>query len=282
MHDADAYRSASRRGWGSVAAGWGRHAPTHMQAAMPVTAWMLDAAAIQPGSDLLELAAGPGEVGFMAYELAQPGGSLICSDFAPEMLTEAQRRAEQIGLRGDVRFKQIDAESIDLQAGSIDVVLCRWGLMFTADPNAALRECRRVLRPGGRLVLAAWAGAAENRWSSVVGEVMIERGLMEPAPADQPGQFAWAREGLIAELLADVGFVADVVVDDVRFVFRESFGDWWARSTEMSRSGAIVRSLPADERDGLRDALHTALSEYEGEDGVVEIPARTWVAAATA
>ncbi len=280
MRDADAYRAASRTGWGSVAGAWGKHTPTHMRQAMPVTAWMLDAAEIQPGSHLLELAAGNGEVGFMALELAQPGGSLICSDFAPEMLTQAQERAAQMGVR-DARFKQIDAESIDLEAGSVDVVLCRWGLMFTADPGAALRECRRVLRPGGRLVLAAWTGPEENRWSAVVGDVLRERGHLESPPPDEPGQFAWAPAGRILELVRGAGFVDDVTVDVVRFAFHETFDHWWERTTEMSRSGAVIAGLPHGERDVLRSVLQERLAEFE-VDGELTIPAATWVAAATA
>ncbi len=282
MEDPAAYRAASRQGWGSVAGGWGRHAPSQMRAAMPVTAWMVDAAAIQPSFALLELAAGQGEVGFMAFELAQPGGSLICSDFSPEMLSEAQRRAQALGVRGDVRFKQIDAESIDLPAGSVDVVLCRWGFMLIADPGAALRECRRVLRPGGRLSLAAWAGPEENPWSAVMARIMVQRGLAERTPPGQPGQFAWAEPGLIRERLQEAGFVNDVVVEDVAFRFRETFDEWWSRTLEMSRSGAVVRGLEPDARDGLEAALREALAAYDEGDGTLAMPARTWVAAATA
>jgi SAM-dependent methyltransferase len=248
---------------------------------MPVVAWMLDAARLQPGADVLDLAAGPGEVGFLALELIQPGGSLITSDFAPEMLSEAQKRAEALKLRG-VRFKQIDAESIDIAAASLDAVLCRWGFMLMADPGAALRECRRVLRPGGRLALAAWTGPEDNRWSSAIGEVLVARGLAEPPPADQPSQWAWARPGLIGEQLEEAGFVDDIEVDAVDFSFREPFDELWTRSRTMSRVGRMIDGLPGAERDAVRDDLRRALAGYEGADGTLEIPARTWVAAASA
>src|SRR3954447_6556812 len=200
MEDAAAFRRESRRGWGAVAGGWGSHGARFGEFAMPVTTAMLEAARLQPGHAVLELAAGTGDVGYLAYELIQPGGTLIISDFSPEMLNVAQQRAEELGIRG-VRFKQIDAESIDIEAASLDAVLCRWGFMLMADPGAALRETRRVLRPGGRVALAAWAAREDNMWSSVVGQVLRPRGLMADVAPGTPHQFAWAREGLIREEL---------------------------------------------------------------------------------
>jgi SAM-dependent methyltransferase len=281
MDDPDRFRRESRKGWGSVAAGWGRHAPAQMQSVMPVTTWMLDAVDLQPGFQVLELAAGPGDVGFLALELIQPGGQLISSDFSPEMLTQAQARAEALGLDG-VRFKQIDAESIDLDAGSVDAVLCRWGYMLMADPETALRETRRVLRPGGRLALAAWAGPEANRWSSAVAQALVARGLAEPPPFGQPGQFAWADPAVIREHLEAAGFVDDVEVQAIDFAFRETFDEWWARTRETSRSGAVIDALPAAEREALEAALRAELAVHEGGDGVFELPARSWVAAASA
>ena len=280
--DADAYRAQSRKSWNSVAGGWGRHADRQLAAAMPVSAWMLEAARLQPGHQVLELAAGAGDLGFMAHELIQPGGRLITSDFAPEMLTQAQERAQRLGLDA-VRFKQIDAESIDIPAASLDAVLCRWGLMFVADPNAALRECRRVLRPGGRLVLAAWAGREENPWTALVAEEVEARGLMPRGDEGVPGQFAWAREGMIAELLEEAGFVDEIEVDGVAWEFDDQdFDAWWGRTTEMSRIGQAIATLPAAERDELRETMRAKLAPYERDDGLLHLPARTWVAAATA
>lgn len=260
------YRTESRKGWGSVAGGWEQHAPSQRRAWMPVTAWLLDAARLQPGARVLELAAGTGEVGLMAHELIQPGGELILSDFAPEMLRAAQTAAE--GLDG-VRFKQIDIEApMDVGAASLDAVICRWGLMFLVDPEAAVREIRRVLRPGGRVALAAWTTPEENPWSAVVPQV-----LGETIDREAPGQFALGRDGTLRELLESAGFVDEIEVAAVDLVLEETYEEWWTRTREMSRSGPRIGEH--------RDELRAALAPYE-TDGVLRLPARTWVASATA
>src|SRR5829696_5314260 len=213
-----------RARWAQAAAGWERNADAMRRATMPVSAWILDAAA------------GTGDTGFLAAELVEPGGTLITSDFSPEMLTAAQRRAERLGLR-NVRFRQIDAKSIDLPAASIDGVLCRWGYMLLDDPNAALRETRPVLRPGRRVALAAWAGPEHNQWSTVPRRVVTARGIVGPPDPRTPGQFTWAEEGVIASELAAAGFV-DYDVDRVDFASEfASAEDWWA--TMRSLSGVL-------------------------------------------
>ncbi len=281
MDNADEYRAESREGWGSVAEGWERGAPAQRDNLMSVTAWMLDHARLQPGAEVLELAAGTGELGLLAHELIQPGGQLTMSDFAPEMLSAAQRHANQRGA-DDIRFKQIDMESIDVAAASQDAVLCRFGLMFLPDPEAALREVRRVLRPGGRFTTSAWTAAEDNPWSSVVTATLVELGHAEAPPAGQPGQFSFAREGRLQELLDATGFVDDIVVEALAFTMAEPFDAWWTRTQDMSRAGALIRALSEGDRAAVGDALRAKLAPHEDADGVLQLPARTWVAAATA
>jgi SAM-dependent methyltransferase len=227
---------------------------------------------------VLDLAAGIGDTGFLAAELIQPGGTLITSDVAPEMLAAAQRRAEALGIT-NVRFKQIDAsQPIDLETASIDVVLCRWGYMLMDDPENALRETRRILRPGGRVALAAWAGSAENRWSSLPVDLLLERGLIEPIEPGAGGQFAWAEEGVIAEHLQNAGFV-EYEVEAVDFPIRyPSVEAWWATSRSM---GIRVGRARVDDPAELLAALADAARQWTAADGSVAVPARTWVAAAT-
>jgi SAM-dependent methyltransferase len=277
------FRVQSRTRWARTAGGWGANADRMRATTMPVSAWMIDALAPQPGHDLLELAAGTGDTGFLAAELIQPGGTLICSDFSPEMLSQAQRRAEALGIR-NVRFKQIDAEtSIDLPAASQDGVLCRWGYMLMADQETALRETRRVLRPGARVSLAAWTGPDENLWSAALVRALIRRGLIERPDPAAPGQFAWAREGLIAERLEAAGF-SDPVVE--RVAFRTRFGsveEWWRVqiSLSMTLQDGAARLDRAGEAELLAELAEVA-APFAQPDGGLAIPAVTWVAAAAA
>jgi SAM-dependent methyltransferase len=243
-----------------------------------VASWMIDHTAPQVGQTVLDLAAGIGDTGFLAAELIQPGGTLITSDVVPEMLAAAQRRAEALGIR-NVRFKQIDAsQPIDLEAASIDVVLCRWGYMLMDDPENALRETRRVLRPGGRVALAAWTTADDNKWSWLPVELLVERGLVDPVEPGRGGQFAWGEDGIIPEHLVAAGFV-EYEVEALEFPIRyPSVEAWWTTTQSMGMRAHAARIADRDEWLG---ALADAAKDWTADDGSLAIPARTWVAAAT-
>ena len=268
----------SRARWARAAAGWERHADAMRRATMPVSAWMVEAIGPQPGDTVLDLAAGTGDTGFLAAELIQPGGTLITSDHIPEMLAAAQRRAEALGLP-NVRFRQIDARSIDQPAGSLDGVLCRWGYMLLDDPNAALRETRRVLRPGRRVALAAWTGPEDNQWSSALRREVVERGLIDPPDPAAPGQFTWAPEGMIAEQLEAAGFV-EYEVDRIDFAYEyPSAEEWWTMTRSLS--GVVTEAtagMDAAAEAEIVAALRRTAEPWTRPDGSLRIPARTWVA----
>ena len=277
------FRAESRRRWGEQAAGWESRRDHLRAATMAVSAWMIEAIDPQPGDTLLELAAGTGDTGLLAAELIEPGGTLISSDFAPEMLAAAQRRADELGIR-NVRFKQIDADtSIDLETASVDGVLCRWGYMLLADPERALRETRRVLKPGARVALAAWADHEHNPWTALPSSELIDHGLAEPRASDAPGQFAWAREGLVAEQLAAAGFASHhVEALDFTIDFR-SPADWWAAQSAWSRWFAqAVERASDDDIAAIGESLDRHAERFAAADGTLRIPARTWVAWAAA
>ncbi len=272
----------SRERWIRAAEGWEAQADAWSRDSMPVSSWMVEAIAPQPGQTILDLAAGVGETGFLAAELIQPGGTLITSDFVPEMLAAAQRRAQRRQIT-NVRFRQIDLSvPIDQPAASLDGILCRWGYMLLDDPESALRDTRRVLKRDARVALAAWSSPDENPWSVVPVRILQERGIVAP---DDPGagQFAWADPALIVDTMESAGFI-EPDVQAVEFdVHYSSIDDWWVAQTRMSS-----RTRDADSRidfatrsDVLADLERAAAPFLRADDSLV-VPARTWVAAATA
>ncbi|HWC25442.1 MAG TPA: AMP-binding protein, partial [Solirubrobacteraceae bacterium] len=261
------HRRTSLERWAGVAAGWGAHREVFQAAVAPVSSWLVDAIEPQPGHRVLELAAGPGDTGFLAAELIAPGGTLISSDVVEEMVDLARARSAELGI-SNVEFRTIDAEWIDLPTADVDGVLARWVYMLLADPAAALRETRRVLRPGGRVALSAWTDPQENPWASAPTAELVAMGAIEPPDLDDPNMFAFRDPRLIADLLAEAGFT-DIVVEQIPIVFRyPSLDDWWDTQLDMSTSLArnVVALTPA-QRDDLRDAIDARLREYVAGDG---------------
>jgi ubiquinone/menaquinone biosynthesis C-methylase UbiE len=282
MDDAAAYRTASLERWARAAGGWRTHREAMQAAFRPVSGWLVDAIEPQPGHRVLELAAGPGDTGFLAAELIAPGGTLITSDAVEEMLEIARARAAELGI-SNVEFRTIDAEWIDLPTADLDGVLARWGYMLLADPAAALRETRRVLRPGGRVALAAWTAPAENPWTAVaMEEARALAGIAEP-DLDAPNMFAFRDPDRIRSLLEETGFT-DIAIEQVDLLMTYADLDsWWDIALDISTSLAEqVGALTPAQRDDLRDAIDARLARYVATDGSVALPGRTHVAAASA
>jgi ubiquinone/menaquinone biosynthesis C-methylase UbiE len=280
--DANAYRDASLQGWEEAAAGWVRSQELMRTFAAPVSHWMLDAVAPQPGQRVLEIAAGLGETGMLAAELVAPVGGVIVSDQAEAMLAGARQRAVELGL-SNVEFQAINAEWIDMTVASVDVVLCRWGLMLMADPPAALAEMRRVLRSGGRVALAVWDSIEHNPWAQLPALELLERGFSEPPAPGTPGPFALSRAEGVYELLESAGF-AEVDVESLPLHRRHaSFEEFWETTLDLSRAfHDAVLERPQAEIVEIEAAVRARLQPFTSADGALEIPARTLVASASA
>lgn len=128
-----------------VASAWERYRDRVFESWRATSEWLIDRIDPRPGAIILELAAGPGETGFLAAERLLPDGHLISTDLAEGMVAAARRGAQARGLT-NVECRTMDAQEIDLPDGSVDGVLSRFGLMLVPEPAKAFAEIRRVLR----------------------------------------------------------------------------------------------------------------------------------------
>ena len=255
----------------AIAPSWERRQAEIEGTSAPVREWLIGALAPRPGETVLELAAGVGETGFRAATIVGERGRLITSDFSPAMLAAARRRGAELGVE-NVEYRVIDARRIELDADSVDGVLCRFGYMLMADSAAALAQTRRVLRPGGRLALAVWGAPERNPYFTAVVGSLVRGGHMPPPEPGGPGLFSMASAERTIALLEGAGFGAVRTEEvPVRFVVPDVDGYLDLIADTAGPIGLVVQGLSRADRDAVKAGIAAAVERFAGERGL-EIP----------
>ncbi len=263
--------------WTGVADQWSERADFLDHRGAAVTKALLDGAAIGTADRVLALADGPGGLGLAAAAIA---AEVVSSDIAPSYAEVVTARANAAGFT-NLTAKVLDLEEIDEPDAIFDAVVIREGLMFAAEPQAALAEIRRVLRADGRFAAAVWGTKADNPWLAIVMDAVSAQVGHEVPPAGMPGPFALADEVRLGQLARDAGF-RDVHVEHVTVRFHApSFEEWWAHTSALAGPVAmVVAGLSEESRGELLDQLRNAARPYETSDGL-DIPGLSLVLTAT-
>lgn len=161
--DARLQRRVQRYGWDKAAAHYERSWQAQLE---PAQSALLAMAQLTPGERVLDVACGTGIVTFKAAARVAPSGEVAGTDISEEMVAIARNRARAQAI-ANVTFERMDAEALGFQADTFDAALCALGLMYAPDPEKAIAEMYRVLKPGGRAVCAVWGERRNCGWAEI-------------------------------------------------------------------------------------------------------------------
>lgn len=195
---------------------------------------LLDAAGARKGIRLLDVASGPG---YVAAGAAERGARVTGLDFAAAMVAEAKRRYPHI------EFREGDAEALPFPDKTYDAVTMNFGMLHLGQPDKAMREAQRVLRPGGRFAFTVWAKPDEARGFGIVLEAIEKHGDMKVAIPPGPPFFRFSDADECKRALTAAGFAKPqvrTVPQTWRLGSREALWEYLTGSTV--RTGALLRA----------------------------------------
>lgn len=257
--------------WNNAAPGWKDLFVGLDRAAQHVSDRLVELARIQQGDRVLDIATGSGEPAVTAARKVGPRGLVVATDHSAAMLELARERAAALGLR-NLKFVETDAETLAVAERDFDAVLCRWGLMFVADLDAAARRIAELLTAGGTFATAVWGPAEKVPMVSLGEEAVRQLAKLPPLPNDAPHPLRLADTRLLERSLKSAGF-KDIKVMSVNVSF-----EWQSAEAFMEQRRALsapFRAMLSKQTPELQrrilGALTTAASQYADSSGIVRM-----------
>jgi SAM-dependent methyltransferase len=245
----------------------------------------LDAHPPRPGDRVLDIGCGFGDTTLRLAGLIGDG-VVIGVDVADPFLEIAREEAAAAGV-GNVDYRVGDAQVVDLD-GPFDYVFSRMGVMFFANPVAALRNIRVAMAPGARLCMVVWRRKLDNGWVHEAEKVVdgyLDHPEESDAPTCGPGPFSMANADTVSEQLQIAGFEEiELRRSDLPLRMGITLDQAVDLTMAIGPAGEVLR-LWGDRAEEIRPQIaaeiRAALEQFETDDGVLA-PASTWVISALA
>jgi ubiquinone/menaquinone biosynthesis C-methylase UbiE len=240
----------------------------------------------RPGQRVLDIGCGFGDATRRIAGLVGATGEVLGVDAAPRFIEAASQEAAEAGV-GNVRFAVADIETTAFDE-RFDLAFSRMGTMFFANPVAAMRNVRKALHPGGRLVMVVWRTKAENDWL-YRAQTITERFVTKPEEYDEPtcgpGPFSMANADTTSGILLSAGF-EDIALRrcDIPIMIGQDIDEAVELVMSIGPAGEILRlagERAAHLHEPVAEALRDGLADWAGPDGVIA-PASTWIVTADA
>ena len=266
MDRPDPSKSGGAWASGDAATGWKRGAAARGRALGPLTELMLDLAGVTVGSRVLDVGAGTGDQTLLAARRIGPGGMVLATDISASMLALTREAARAADLP-NVQTRVMDAQSLELEAGSFDAAMARFSLQFVPDVQQALAEVRRVLKPGGRFAAMVFSAVERNPFRAAP-QAIASRLAGKQFPESGPGQWALNDQTTLRDAFQRAGF-RDVDARPVPFVYRfPSLADALQNSKESQPPLVrLLDELSEVDRATAWAEITQTLQAFAGPDG---------------
>ncbi|HEX7007933.1 MAG TPA: class I SAM-dependent methyltransferase [Alphaproteobacteria bacterium] len=216
---------------------------------------------VRKGDRVLDVGCGFGDTAIKLAAAVAPDGEVVGIDCCDAFLDYARKDVAARGV-SNVSFMRGDAE-IALPVGQFDFVFARFGTMFFANPVAGLRNMRKALRPGGRMVHIVWRDRADNPWLSMAKDVVLR--FLPPPGEDArtcgPGPFSMSDEATVRTMMEAAGY------DQIEFrrvdapvLIGADVADAIAFQLAIGPAGEVFREA-GEEAERLRPEIEAALAE---------------------